>query len=464
MATDVIMPKVDMDQETGTVAKWVKVDGDEVKQGETILEIETDKVAIEVEAPASGILRGILVHEGETVPIATTIAYILQPGEALPDDVGAGPRARPAADEPAAAPKAPVQQTDWEVPVTPVARKMAQASGVDLASVAGSGPGGKVTKKDVQEALAVGGPSGNGLGKVYATPAARRTAAEQGVLLEKVTGSGPDGRVQADDVLAYAAATAAAASAAQAAVMPAGAAALAGAIEVVPLQGKRRTIAERLTASYQAVPHINFTASIDMTRFNEARAQLNGRAEKEDGARISATALLAKIVAQTLTRHPWLNSSFQEADGAQGAEIHLFRDVNMGIAVALEDGLIVPVVRDAANKGVAQIAAEINDLAVRAREGQLAPAEVREGTFTISNLGPFGVEQFTAIINPPQSAILAVGTTQPQVVPDENGEVVVRPIMKFTLAADHRVVDGAVAAHFVADLKAALEEPLLLLM
>jgi pyruvate dehydrogenase E2 component (dihydrolipoamide acetyltransferase) len=201
-----------------------------------------------------------------------------------------------------------------------------------------------------------------------------------------------------------------------------------------------------------------------MTRFNEARAQLNARVEKSGGTRVSATALLAKIVARTLVNHPWLNSSFQEDQDGQGAEIHLFKDVNMGIAVALEDGLIVPVVRDAANKGVAQIAAEVKDLAIRARDGQLAPAEVREGTFTISNLGPFGVEQFTAIINPPQAAILAVGATQPEVVPDADGQVVVRPIMRVTLAADHRVVDGAVAAHFIADLKAALEEPVLLLL
>ena len=191
---------------------------------------------------------------------------------------------------------------------------------------------------------------------------------------------------------------------------------------------------------------------------------MNERAEQDGGARISATALLAKIVAQTLLRHPWLNSSFQEAQGAQEAEIHLFQDVNIGVAVALEDGLIVPVVRDAANKGVAQIAAEVKDLATRAREGQLAPAEVREGTFTISNLGPFGVEQFTAIINPPQAAILAVGATQPEVVPDADGQIVVRPIMHITLAADHRVIDGAVAAHFIADLKATLEAPVLLLL
>jgi pyruvate dehydrogenase E2 component (dihydrolipoamide acetyltransferase) len=201
-----------------------------------------------------------------------------------------------------------------------------------------------------------------------------------------------------------------------------------------------------------------------MTRFNEARDQLNDQSAVDGGARISTTALLAKIVAQTLVRHPWLNSSFKDAQAGQDAEIHLYRDVNMGIAVALDDGLIVPVVRDAANKGVAQIAAEIQDLSTRARDGQLAPAEVRDGTFTISNLGPFGVEEFTAIINPPQAAILAVGAARPEVVPDANGQIVVRPIMRITLAADHRVIDGAVAAYFMADLKARLESPVLLLL
>jgi pyruvate dehydrogenase E2 component (dihydrolipoyllysine-residue acetyltransferase) len=453
MATDVIMPKVDMDQETGTVSQWLKNEGDEVKQGEIILEIETDKVAIEVEAPASGILSGILVGQGETVPIATTIAYILQPGEALPE--GAKP-AQP--EEAKAPPRTAVQQTDWEVPVTPVARKMAAASRLDLTTVPGSGRNGKVTKKDVQAALTAPQPGGNGYGKVNATPAARRLAAQRGVVLESVIGGGPEGRVQAADVLAAAEAAANAPAVSAPVLTPSAAG------DVVPLQGMRRTIAERLTASYQSIPHINFTVRVDMTRFNEARAKLNKRGEQDGRARVSATALLAKIVAQTLLRHPWLNSSYKEGEGAQGAEIHLFDEVNLGIAVALEDGLIVPVVRDAANKGVAAIAAEVSDLAQRAREGRLAPSEVRDGTFTISNLGPFGVEQFTAIINPPQAAILAVGATQPEVVPDENGEIVVRPVMRITLAADHRVVDGAVAAHFLSDLKAALEEPVLLLL
>ena len=446
MATDVIMPKVDMDQETGTVAQWLKKEGDEVKQGEVILVIETDKVAIEVEAPATGILSGILVVEGETVPIATTIAYILGPGESLPEAV------KPA--QPEKKPLEPkVHQTDWEVPVTPVARNMATAKGVDLSAVPGTGPQGRVTKKDVQEALAKPVPYGNGGGKVSATPAAKRHAKELDVSLKNVRGSGPDGRIQASDV------TAAAARLAESAAVVAVPIELAAPeIEVVPLRGMRRTIAERITASYQQAPHIGFTWRNDMTQFNETRTQLNAHAEKAGSHKISATALIMKIVSSALARHPWLNASFQEE------EIHLYRDINIGMAVALETGLIVPVVRDVENKGVSEIAAEVKALSLRARNGELLPAEVRGGTFTISNLGPFGVEQFNAIINPPEAAILAIGATQNEPVVDEDGQVVVRPMMNITLSADHRVVDGAVAAHFIADLKATLEAPVLLLM
>jgi len=258
---------------------------------------------------------------------------------------------------------------------------------------------------------------------------------------------------------------------------------------VIPLQGMRRTIAERMTASYQTVPHITFTVRVDMSAFERARAQLNARAEATGQPRVSATALFVKAVAWALKHHPWLNSTLRQCSGqalrqaqgkhlrqAQGRhlrqrsgqalrdeEIHLLPEINVGVAVALEEGLIVPVVHQADRKSVAEIGAEVNDLATRAREGQLTPADVTGGTFTVSNLGPFGIEQFTAIINPPQAAILAVGATRPEPVVDEEGEVVVRPVMRMTLSADHRVVDGATAARFLADLREALEAPTLLL-
>jgi pyruvate dehydrogenase E2 component (dihydrolipoamide acetyltransferase) len=452
MPIDVIMPKVDMDQETGTVVEWVKGEGEQVTQGEIILVIETDKVAIEVESPGTGILAGISIQPGDTVPIATTIAYILQPDEALP---GAAPEAPPpSSSTPQAAPPAAGQNTVATTPVTatPVARNMAASAGLDLANVAGTGPGGKVTRSDIEAALAPSGAPAGYDGKVYATPAARRIAREIGVDLSAVSGSGPKGRIQADDVSAAPPTAVTPVSAPQPLAVPPG-----QDVEIIPLQGMRRTIAERLTASYQNTPHITFTVRVEMSHFNSVRAELNERAEASGEARISATAILVKAVAMALTRHPMLNSALH------GEEIHLHRDVNVGVAVALEQGLIVPVVHNAAQKGVAQIAAEVKDLAGRAREGRLLPADVGGGTFTISNLGPFGVEQFTAIINPPQSAILAVGATQLEAVPDEDGQISARPIMRMTLSADHRVVDGAVAAYFLADLKAVLETPSLLL-
>jgi pyruvate dehydrogenase E2 component (dihydrolipoamide acetyltransferase) len=329
---------------------------------------------------------------------------------------------------------------------------VAADTGLDLGAVAGTGPRGKVTRADVEAALAgqLSAPAGDG--RVYATPAARRLAREQDVDLRAVPGSGPKGRVQAADVVA----------AAQAASMPAPVSAPVAAsasltdIEVVPLQGMRRTIAERMTASYQTVPHIDFTVRVDMTRFNEAREQLNAKAEASGGERISATAMIVKAVASTLARHPYLNASLQ------GEEIHLRREINVGVAVALDEGLIVPVIRGADRKGLAEIAAEVNDLSARARDGRLVPSDVSGGTFTVSNLGPFGIEQFTAIINPPQSAILAVGATQLEAIPDESGHIAARPILRITLSADHRIVDGAVAARFVSDLKTVLETPVLL--
>ncbi len=445
MAVEVIMPKLEMAQETGTVVEWLKQEGDQVEQGEPILVIETDKVTMEVEAPGSGTLAAISAHPGDEVPIATIIAYILAPGEEAPEPAQA-PAAQVAAS-PTAPPAAAAIPVSAEVAATPVARRMAVESGIPLESITGTGAGGKITKTDVEATLAatVDRPPG----KVYATPAARRVARERGVDLGTMVGSGPDGRVQAADVTAFAAVS-------PSAVMPAVApAAMAG--EMIPLEGMRRTIAERMTASYRTAPHVTFTVRVDMSAFNRAREQLNARAEAVDGPRISATAMIVKAVALTLTQHPWLNSTLRED------QIQLFSDVNVGVAVALDEGLIVPVVQNADRKGVAQIAAEVNDLAARAREGRLVPSDVAGGTFTVSNLGPFGIEQFTAIINPPQAAILAVGATQPEVVADTEGQIVVRPVMRMTLSADHRVVDGAIAAHFLADLREMLETPTLLL-
>jgi pyruvate dehydrogenase E2 component (dihydrolipoamide acetyltransferase) len=444
MAVEMIMPKVDMDQETGTVIEWLKNNGQNVEEGETILVIETDKIAIDVEAPGTGILDGISAHPGDVVPIGTVIAYILAEGEELPEvPVSAPPPSAAPAKTPE--PAAQAGPPAVEVPSTPVAKKIAEAHGVDLSSLQGTGVGGKITKSDVQAVVDSGIPAP--LGDIIATPAARRTARQEGVDLGMVKGTGPGGRIQAFDVKGF--------LEGQPRVgFPSTSPVSAG--ESIPLIGMRKTIADRMTVSYQTIPHIQFTARVDMSNFIKARNDYNDLALKRGDEKVSVTAVLIKLVAMVLVENRMLNSSLAED------QILVHQDINIGVAVALEKGLIVPVVKQADQKGISRIAAESNDLVSRAREGQLTSADVKGGTFTISNLGPFGVEQFNAIINPPDAAILAIGATTSEVVALPDGAIAVRPIMRFTLSADHRIVDGAVAARFIQDLKTTLENPILM--
>ena len=442
MAKPVIMPKFEMSQEIGTVVEWLKKDGETVKQGEAILVVETDKVTMEVESPASGILAGTRGAPGEEIPVTEIIGYILKEGESLP---AAAPKAAPPAAEsmPEAAKEASSAAPAEGVKATPIAERIAKANNIDLSTVTGSGAQGKITKTDVEAAVSSAASAGVS-DKVRATPAARRAAREEGVDLNTLTGTGPRQRVQEADVLQ-------AVPAAQPVPQ------VVAEAESVPFAGMRKKIADRLTVSYQTAPHIYLTIKTDMTEFDVLRKKLNAKAKATNGPHVSATALLVKAVAWALKRNPWINSTLKED------HIELLPQVNVGMAVALEQGLIVPVIRDADAKGVGQLAAEVNDLAVRARDGQLVPAEVMGGTFTISNLGQFGIEQFTAIINPGQTAILAVGTIQKELVPAENDEIEIRPMMRMTLSADHRVIDGAVAARFLADLSEALESPSVIL-
>jgi pyruvate dehydrogenase E2 component (dihydrolipoamide acetyltransferase) len=426
MATPIIMPKLELAQETATVIQWLKQEGEQIEKGEPVLVIETDKVTVEVEAPISGVLAGIQVEPEQVVPVTEVIAYILEPGEELPE------KAEAPAETPPAVP----------MEATPVARRLAEARNVDLAAVEGTGPNERITKADVEAVLDEGASVEPVSEKIRATPAARRIAREHGLDLATVPGSGPGGVVQADDVQTFAAER-------QPSATPAG--------EVVPLGRMRRTIAERMSSSYRTIPHISFCVRVDMSAFQVTRARLNVEAQAANQPLVSVTALVVKAVAWTLKRHPWLNSMLRDE------EIHLLPEINIGVAVALEEGLVVPVVHQADRKSIAAVAAEVNDLATRAREDRLRPSDVAEGTFTVSNLGPFGIEEFTAIINPPQAAILAVGLIQPGVVADEGGEVAVRPVMRMTLSADHRIVDGAIAARFLGDLEKVLEAPAMLL-
>lgn len=449
MAKAVIMPKFGFTQEEGTIVRWLVKEGDTVEQGDPLAEVTTDKINMEVEAPVSGIVGGIRYPEGAVVPVTKVLCYLLAPGEAVPAED------EPAAVEASEAPSAPAEAAAGAagaVSATPVARRMAEAEGVDLTSITGSGPGGKITRQDVERQLT----AVKGDGKVRATPAARRLAQEAGLDLSTVQGSGPRGRVQGSDVQAALAARAVTVSqpvpvSAPVPTMPLTTFAT-GEPVIVPLEGMRRTIAQRLQASYQQAVHITFTLDVDMTKAIAFRELANQRLP-EGHPGISMTALIVKAVAWALRRHPILNSYLQND------QIIMIPAVNVGVAVALPDGLIVPVVKYADQKGLIQIGMEVADLSQRARAGTLKPEDVVDGTFTVSNLGMFGIDHFTAIINPPQVGILAVGRTTKRFVPGEDDQPVVRPIMTITLSVDHRVVDGAQAAQFITTLREALEEP-----
>jgi len=395
MAIPVIMPKFEMSQETGLLIEWLKNEGDQIEKGEILFVVETDKLTMEVESPGEGILEGISAKAGDEIPVTSTIAYLLAEGEAIPET---------------------------EIPDTELEADKTENE--------------PATVEPVRASITLSAGE-----KTRATPAARRAAREhQADLISQ--GSGPRGRVQEQDMLTYVRSSTTQKEK------------LRG--QTIPLEGMRKIIADRMIQSYQNVPHINLTVSVDMTNISSLRKALNEKFSKIDVLRISVTALLVFLVSRVMENHAWLNGSLD------AEEIILYEQINIGIAVALENGLIVPVIKNANTKTIAETAGEVNELARKAHENKLMPDDITGGTFTITNLGPFGVEQFTAIINPGQTGILAVGATRNEVVP-LNGEVVIRPIMRITLAADHRVVDGATAADFLKEIKMVFENPAFLL-
>ncbi|MCP4141757.1 MAG: 2-oxo acid dehydrogenase subunit E2 [Chloroflexi bacterium] len=445
MPTPFIMPKFDMDQETSRIINWVKKEGDPVSLDEVVLEVETDKVSIEVPAPASGILAGIQYSDGDEVPVTTVIAYILKDGETLADIQPETPTDTKTADT------VEYQQKQVTIPeqkITPVAQRMAVAHQIDVGELVVAGK--KITKADVEGFIAEN-QGNNGVLRLSATPAARRLGREKGIELAEIVGTGPGGRIQLADVLEYQKADASVTH--KTAVVhnehqP----------ELISLEGMRLKIANRMQASFQEAPHISLSMEIDVSKLETLRHRLNRIATKEDQNKISMTALIVKVVAWALAKNRYLNSSLQ------GDVIKIWPDVNVGVAVALEEGLIVPVVRNADKKTVSVINSDIRNLVEKARQGNLELDDIRGGTFTISNLGMFGIHQFRAIINPPESAILAVGAVirKPVVISDQD-DIEVRPIMEITLSADHRVIDGAVAAYFLQDLANGLESPEILM-
>jgi pyruvate dehydrogenase E2 component (dihydrolipoamide acetyltransferase) len=375
MAVSIVMPALEMAQETGKIISWLKKEGDSIAKGEPLAEIETDKVVLEIEAPADGVLAGVKAGAGDVVPVGQTIAWIVAPGEEPPvDATGAAPAARTMTGTPSPAKVVPSSSEKVEVKVSPKARRMAQELGVDLSKVTGTGPGGTISGEDVQRAA-----ESQKAGPQPAAPAALSSIA--------------------------------------------------------------RLMAERTTQSWTTTPHFFLVREIDASGLIAAR--------EKHGKAITHTDLLVAFVARTLVKYPKMNARWT------GGAIHLNPNVNISIAIAVKDGVVGAVIPNADTASLADISAKRQDLAERARAGRLHPPDVTGGTFTISNLGMFGVDAFSAIITPPQAAVLAVGRIAERVVP-VNGQPAIRPILTMTLSSDHRVVDGAQAAAFLKDVAEAL--------
>ncbi len=452
MAKEIIMPALGMAQETGVLLQWLKAEGDEVTKGEPLMEIETDKTTVEVEATASGILANLTAGPGDEVPVGQVIALLLAEGESAPEPAQAGAVSETApastAAETASASPAAQPETRAEVLASPVASRIAAEHNVDLRQV--EAKGGRIQKEDVLAYLEQQRPggaagAGRGDGRVPASPKARRLAGEQSLDLAEINGSGPEGAVLAADVVA-------AAEKAQAAPTPTPTPAPAATGEAVPVSRMWQIMAQRLTESWTSVPHFYLTAEANASRLKAWRTQVQQRIE----AKVTFTDLLVKIVAAALRRHPRLNASW-ENEGI----IHN-NDINVGLAVAVEEGLLVPVIHQADRLGLNDLALRRQEVVSRAQDGKLLPADMSGGTFTLSNLGMFGVDAFNAIVNPPQAAILALGRIAERVVPVA-GQPAVQPMMTLTLSCDHRVADGARGAEFLQTVARFIEEPLAVL-
>lgn len=423
MATKIVMAQLSPTMEEGKLVEWKVKEGDQVEAGDILAEVETDKANMDIEALHGGVVRALLVADGDVVAVGALIGVIADADEdisALLESAPLPSSAPAAADAPPAQPEAPsapapaqtdapttnvqTPRTSERIKVSPVARRMAQAAGLDLAVMSGTGPGGRIIKGDVEAAIATG-----------ATPA----AVAPGTTADAPRAMTPLGTPRLED-------------------------------QRIELSLMRKAIAKRLVQSIGPIPHFFLTTEIDMGRALDMRKSLNDRLSE---GKVGVNDLLIKVVAEALTRHPEINASFE------GDAIRRHGSVDIGIAVAVPDGLITPVLRDADRKGLVQISVESADLVARGRIRRLTPEEYQGATFTISNLGMLGIDEFTAIINPPEAAILAVGQTVEKPVV-EDGEVVVRRRMRVTMSCDHRVIDGAMGAAFLQTLRAMLENPL----
>jgi len=451
MATQVIMPKLSPTMEEGQLSRWLKKEGDKVSMGEPLAEIDTDKATMEMQALANGVLRKILIKEGESAPLGQLIAIIGEPDEDISGMIQAAPQSAPAAaaaktePQPAPEPKpeaqpAPAAQSDefdsrrttfignkkaepagngsrremqpsTRLIVSPLAARMAAEAGVDLRSLSGSGPGGRIVKRDIEAAVS--------------QAAGARAPSEA-----------PERRLRAVETKApqpvFEATT----------------------YHDEPASEIRRTIARRLVTSLGPVPHFFLTIDVEMDRAVEMRRNIN---ELDPELKISINDIIIKVAAAALMEHPQVNASYQDKN------IRYYDHADIGVAVAIDEGLITPVVRAADQKSLSQIAREVRDMAERARHRKLRPEEYTGASFSISNLGMFGIDEFTAVINPPEGGILAIGAVTPKPVVREN-QIVARQMMRVTMSCDHRVIDGATGAKFLQTFKKFLENPLYLLV
>ena len=418
------MPVLGMAQDTGKLISWLKVEGDEIVEGEPVMEVETDKATVEIEALASGILGGVRAQEGDEVPVGQVIAWILEPGESIPEETlpQRGDREEASGITPNAEAKGVTSAA------SPVAQKMAAEHGIDLAMVKAAGD--RIQKADVLAYIKT--QKGKGARLAPASPKARRLAAEREIDITTITGSGPEGAVLMDDILAIES------------KIPQ--------MTSLTLSTVWQRMAERVTQSWNSAPHFYLIREVNASRLVTWRTQ----AKERTGLRITYTDLLIRLVSAALRQHPQANAAWNDG------EILLNDEINIGLAMAVEEGLIVPVIHQADQLSLSQIADRRNELVELARNGKLRLEDLQGGTFTISNLGMYGVDIFNAILNPPQSAILAVGRIAERVVP-LNGQPAVQPMMILSVSYDHRAIDGVRGAQFLETLADLIEEPLTLL-
>jgi pyruvate dehydrogenase E2 component (dihydrolipoamide acetyltransferase) len=450
MATKVIMPKLSPTMEEGQISRWLKKEGDKVSMGEPLAEIDTDKATMEMQALGNGVLRKILINEGQSAPLGQTIAVIGEPDEDIAPLLAEAPAAPPQQEQPKPEQEpgqvTPYRWMDESAPQPPQAKAAAAAS-----TAAAPAPRAVDNGRQPQAA-----PSDSG--RMIVSPLAARMAAEAGIDLRSLQGSGPGGRIIKRDIEAALSQPQPAAAAAPShprviettRFQQAGA----SAYRDEPASQIRQTIAKRLVTSLGPVPHFFLTTDIEMDRAAEMRQSIKAL---DPDLKISINDIIIKITAAALMQHPEVNASFQEKF------VRYYEHADIGVAVAIEDGLITPVVRAADQKSLSQIAAEVRELAERARSKRLKPEEYTGATFSISNLGMFGIDEFTAVINPPEGAILAVGAMTAKPVVREN-EIVIRQMMRVTMSCDHRVIDGATGAKFLQTFKKILENPLYLVV